>query len=509
MFNKTIAVVTIFLFLQKNVIAQQYSLTAIKEAFGKRLENTPKELSYVHTDREVYIAGEEILFKVYFVSYPLVDTIAINKVCYFYLCNNDGKVLQTQVLKIKDKSSYGVLPISKTIANGDYYLVATTMWMQNFNNSTSHFKKINIVKPVTEKPQLPPAKQKDMEVGFFPESGNFLNGVDQKIGVRSLNEDGESIDVFVNIKNSKGAIVQTFNTGVLGLVSFNLVAADNEMYTAECTYESGKITKNINLPLPTNSVPSLTVNNQKKIFIQLNLPETKTKDPYYIIASSNGALIFAEEFDAVSKLLAINKTNIPGGILNLNLVNSKAEIVAQRFLWIENNNSVIQPKITFTKNINKKKREKGEASIDFLKNVNANMSVSISRKNLSDTGQLTIFQYTQLLATLGNSIDFNKTSLQQILNDKNIFDDFLVVNGWRKFTPIDLLVDEPLSFTNENGIYVAGKITKAQTKTIVPNAKLDLIILNTDSTKYIYSEPTTDKGEFIFKDISISKNEET
>ena len=505
---KKFTLIVLLFLLTSNIYAQQYTLATIKDAFSKRLDNTPKELSYIHTDREVYIAGEEVLFKVYFVSYPFIDTNSISKVCYLNLCSNDGKIIQTQVIKIKDKSAYGVLAIPKTQDNGDFYLVATTMWMQNFNNSTSHLKKISIIKPVSEKSKILSPKKKDIEVGFFPESGNLINAVEQKIGVRSLNENGESIDVVINIKNSKGQILQTFNTGSLGLASFNFTTAENEIYTAECTYDNGKIIKNISLPVSTNNTASLTVNNQKKIFIQLNLSEKKIREKYFIVGSSNGALVFAEEFDSSSstKLLTINKSNLPAGILILHLINTKAQIIAERFVWIENNNNFIEPKLTFTKFINKKKREKGEVNIDFLKNIDANISVSVSRKNWSDTNQLNIFQYTQILTAIGNSIDFSSTSLQKILNDKNIFDDFLLVNGWRKFSPLNLLVDEPLNYTNENGIYVAGKITKAQTKTIVPNAKLDLIILNADSSKYIYSEPTNSNGEFIFKDVSILKN---
>jgi hypothetical protein len=505
---KNYTCIVLFLFFATNTRAQQFSLTQIKDAYTKRLDNTPKEFTYIHTDREIYIAGEELLFKTYLVSYPIVDTISISKVCYVYLCDNTGKIIQTQVLKVKDKSAYGIFSISKTIESGDYYVVATTMWMQNFNNKTSHFKKISILKSSAEKTKTVAKKVKDIEVGFFPESGNLINGVDQKIGVRSLDENGASIDVLLNIKNSKGVVLQTFNTGAHGLASFTLNAEDNDTYTADCIYKKENITKKISLPIANSNTPTLTINNQKKIFIQLNVPLKQTKENYFIVGSTNGTLIFAEEFDSSKseKLLAINKTNLPAGILILHLINSKAQIIAQRFVWVGNDNGFIQPKLSITKSINKKKREKGEVSIDFLRNIDANISISVTRKNWSDTNQLNIFQYTQMLTALGNSIDFDKASLQQILKDKNSFDDFLIVNGWRKFNPINLLVDEPLNYTNENGIYVAGKITKAQSKTIVPNAKLDLIILNTDSSKYIYSEPTTPNGEFIFKDITLSKN---
>ncbi len=508
MFLKKYTSIVGFLFFAINIQAQPFTISQLKDAYTKRLDNTPKEFTYIHTDREVYVAGEEVLFKIYLITYPLLDTSSISKVCYIYLCNTDGKIVQTQVLKVKNKSAYGVLAIPKAISNGEYYLVATTMWMQNFDNSNSHFKKISVLKSSAEKVQKPILKTKDIEIGFFPESGNLINGVDQKIGVRSLNENGESIDVEISIKNSKEDILQTFNTSVFGLTTFTLNTEANETYTAECVYKKENITKKIILPTASTNTPSLTVNNQKKIFIQLNVPSGQTNDKYFIVGCNNGMLIFAEEFDLTKteKLLAINKTNLPAGILILHLVNSKAQIIAQRFVWVGRSNGFIQPTLTFTKAINKKKREKGEVTIDFLKAIDANISVSVSRKNLSDSNQLSIFQYTQMLAALGNSIDFNREALQQILNDKSSFDDFLVVNGWRKFRPINLLLDEPLKFSSENGIYVAGKITKAQSKTAVPNSKLDLFILNSDSSKYIYSEPTNQNGEFIFRDMSISKN---
>ena len=303
-------------------------------------------------------------------------------------------------------------------------------------------------------------------------------------------------------------MLQTFNTGALGLTNFDINTEIKETYFAECVYKKENITKIINLPAADGISPNFTVNNQKKIFVQLNTSKKQENENYFIAGIMNKVLLFTEEFDAAksANLIAINKTNLPTGLLTLHLINSKAQIIAERFIWVENNTDFIKPNLTFTKKINKKKRENGEIEIDFLKNIDANISISVSRKNLCDTNQLNIFQYTQLLTALGNSIDFNKAELTQILGNKNSFDDFLVVNGWRKFTPKSILKDDELKYTNENGIFIAGQITKAQTKTAVPNSKLDLFVLNQDSSKYIYSEPTNAKGEFIFRDLSITKN---
>ena len=505
---KSYAFTAVFLLFGIHLQAQLFTSVQIKDAYAKKLDNTPKELTYIHTDRDVYLSGEEVLFKIYLVTHPFIDTIAISKVCYVYLCNTAGKIIQRQVLRVKNKSAFGVIAIPKTTDKGAYYLVATTMWMQNFDNKTSHFKKISVLKSGIQKVQIPGTKEKDIEIGLFPESGNFISGVDQKIGVRSLDENGESVDVTVEIKDSKNVVLQTFNTGKLGLATFTLNANENETYTATCFYKKGNILKKVSVPAASDTTPSLTVNNQKKIFIQLNVPASHTNEKYFIAGTANGNVIFTEEFEVTksARLLAINKTNLPSGILTLSLVNAKAQIIAQRLVWVDNNTGFIKPALSFTKAIHNKKREKGEVSIDFLKNIDANISISVSRKDWSDSSQVNIFQYTQLLAALGNSIDFNNANLQQILMDKTILDDFLLVNGWRKFSPINILDDEPLRFTNENGIYIAGTITKAQSKTVVPNSKLDLFVLNTDSSKYIYSEPTDKNGEFIFRDMSISKN---
>ena len=506
MIVKRVLPLIIFLSISFSLQAQ-HTLASIKEAYSKRLDNTPKEYSYIHTDRDVYIAGDEVLFKIYLQTYPFIDTAAISKVCYIFLCDKKGTVLQRQVLKVKDKSAFGVMSLNKMLLKGEYFLIASTMWMQNFLNKTSHFKKINIFTSSSESKNVVVTKKQDIEVGFFPESGNLVTGMDQKIGVRSLNEKGQSINITVNIKNSKGVTLQTFNTGVLGLATFNLTPEENETYVAECTGDKGQ-TKTLNLPISNLTTPSLTINNQKKLFVQLNIPKNNSLENFFIVGSNSGNVVFIEEVKSTTleKLLAINKSSMPAGMMVLHLINSKAQIIAERFVWISKEDAILKPKLSFSKSIGQRKRELGEVSIDFLKNIDANISVSISRKSWSDSNQLNIFEQTQILAALGNTIDYSNSSLQQIINDKNIFDDFLVVNGWRKFSPINLLADEPLSYTNENGIYIAGKITKAQTKTVIPNSKVDLIVLNADSTKYIYSEPTNQNGEFIFKEVAISKN---
>jgi hypothetical protein len=505
---KCCLIIFVIIFFSNTSEAQTYSLSQIKEALTARLDNTPKELTYIHTDREVYIVGEEVLFKIYVISIPNIDTTAISKVCYLNLCNKEGKILQTQVLKVKDKSANGVLALSKNLDAGEYNVVATTMYMQNFNNKTAHYKKINIIKSVTEKQVNKANKLNDFEVGFFPESGSLVSGIDQKIGVRSLNENGESIDVDIKIKNSKNEILQTFSTGMFGLTSFTLNAQANETYTAECAYKKNNVVKSVKLPIVESKAATLSINNQKKVFIQINDTDTTFSKKYFVLGSMNGVVVFEAEFTlpTSTNVFALSKANLPTGLLKFHLINANAQVIAERYAWIENNSITENPTINIKKAIGKKRREAAEVEIDFKKNIDANISISVSRTQFADTSELNMYQYTQLLINMGNKLDYTNSDLRKIWSEKYSLDNLLIVNGWKKFSPINLMVDEPLKYTNENGIYVAGKITKAQTKTIIPNSKLDLIVLNADSTKYIYSEPSNKDGEFIFKDLSISKN---
>jgi len=505
--NKIIlTLVAIFLVMHYNGVSQTYSLETVAKALKQRLDNNPGEYSFIHTDRDIYIPGDELWYKIYLLSNNAADSAALSKVCYLLLCNNKGEILQKQTIKVAGKSGHGMLSLPKSLPNGQYFLAGTTMWMQNAQNNYL-LKKIYVTQAFDKKKAAP--DKNDVSMGFFPESGSLIAGTEQKIGVRTIDQDGKSIAASLIVKNSKQEVVSTFNTDQFGMASFTLKTSVGQSYVAEVTDMARGIKKTASLPALQNTGFGLSVNNQnpKKLFVGLSLngADEILKENYYLIGVMNGQIAVAETFKPSEDLnfIPFNKDLLPKGILQLILINQKGIALVERLVWIDKKG--LSPEISVAIKGVAAKRTNSEINISFPNGVNADLSVSIARLSMFDSTQLHINAFALLMPLLNAQLDHHPYELQKILNSTTDADNLMLTNGWRKLNNLDIMKDNEIKYAFEPGLFLAGTLTKAGLKTTIQKGKIDLLIRNNDSTKYLYSEPTDINGQFIFRNLSLSK----
>jgi hypothetical protein len=77
--------------------------------FEEQLQKTPREFAFIHTDRDYYSPGDELLYTSYFINQT--DTFEVSKVAYIYLADSKGKIQQKQIVKIKNKKATNVIVI--------------------------------------------------------------------------------------------------------------------------------------------------------------------------------------------------------------------------------------------------------------------------------------------------------------------------------------------------------------------------------------------------------------
>ena len=505
--KKTIlSLVSFFLLMQYNGVSQTYSLEDIAKALKQRIDNNPGEYSFIHTDRDIYIPGDELWYKIYLLNSNAADSVALSKVCYLLLCNDKGEILQKQTIKVGAKSGHGMLSLPKSLANGQYFLASTTMWMQNAQNNFL-LKKIYITQASDKKMTV--QNKNDASIGFFPESGSLIADMEQKIGVRTIDQDGKSIAASVVVKNNKQEIVADFNTDQFGMASFTLKTSIGQSYVAQFTDLVRGIKKTATLPALQNSGFGLSVNNQnpKKLFVgfSLNVPDEILKENYYLLGVINGQIALAETFKPSEDLnfIPFNKDHLPKGILQLMLINQKGIALAERLVWINKKDTV--PEISVAVKGVAAKRSNSEININLPSGYNGDFSVSIARLSMFDSTQLDISAFKLLMPLLNAQLDHHPYQLQKILMNTSDADNLMLTNGWRKLNNVDMMKDNVIKYAFEPGLFLAGTLTKAALKTTIQKGKVDLLVRNNDSTKYLYSETTDINGQFIFRNLSLTK----
>ena len=99
------------------------------------------------TDRGVYIAGEEIKFRVFNLSPDSLKELDWSKVYYVELISPDGNTQARSKIAMDSNSAHGTLKVPDEISSGTYFIKGYTRWMRNFGPETYEFLSIKVVNP--------------------------------------------------------------------------------------------------------------------------------------------------------------------------------------------------------------------------------------------------------------------------------------------------------------------------------------------------------------------------
>jgi hypothetical protein len=120
------------------------SLDHITGKFDEYCKSVPREEVYIHTDREDYIAGEEMWFNIYVIDRQSSKPSTYSSIVYLELINRyNNPVLQERIL-VNKGSGPGQVVLPDSLSSGNYTLRAYTNWMKNFLPANCFMKDINI-----------------------------------------------------------------------------------------------------------------------------------------------------------------------------------------------------------------------------------------------------------------------------------------------------------------------------------------------------------------------------
>lgn len=109
-----------------------------------------EESVFIQTDRDIYIAGEYVLFSLHVSS---TDSAFKSNACYLLL-RDQKNVYNKLFLKVNDRNCHGSFYLPDTLQTGYYEIVGFTNYMKNFDESYFYKKYILIVNRFDEKLQV-------------------------------------------------------------------------------------------------------------------------------------------------------------------------------------------------------------------------------------------------------------------------------------------------------------------------------------------------------------------
>lgn len=122
-------------------------IVALRDAASRFQKARPREKVYLHTDKDVYFAGDTLWFKAYVLDATLLSASESSKLLFIEIHNDSLDVIRRVSVILKNGIGNAQIPLTKNAFNdGRYTIKAYTNWMQNFESSTAFSKKIYIAK---------------------------------------------------------------------------------------------------------------------------------------------------------------------------------------------------------------------------------------------------------------------------------------------------------------------------------------------------------------------------
>jgi hypothetical protein len=305
-------------------------------------KNRYSEELYVRTDRDIYIAGEEVFLKIFCFGRLTHNTSGISRVAYVSLIDN----LSTPVLQVKIRitglSGSGFFTLPDSLRSGNYYIASSTHWMQNFSPELYSYKAISIVNPFTgiDITKLPAPDPEVDTVIFYPESGKIVAGSETVIGFRCLGKSMNPVEIKGIITGPDNQIichVQSDNNG-FGLFRLNPPVKGALYFKAA---DGNPVTERFELPPADDSgvALSITEEREKDIFrVRVIMsPDFNVKERNYQLVYAPVSLtpFVLKEVSFTDGEIILNCNSLPDGLASIIITDETGHRYAER--WIYNN----------------------------------------------------------------------------------------------------------------------------------------------------------------------------
>ena len=477
------------------------------------------EKTYLITDKDFYINGETIWYKVFLLNGSNHLASDKSKVVHIELINNKNDVVTKQ--KLFNEGTTGVngnIEIPETIEKGQYKLRAYTKYMLNEKQPIIHSKTITIQfsKPVNttsnvveksnknEKDNLLDTALARPNITFFPEGGNLVTGISSSLGIKVTDEKGNGIALKGKIFDENDNLITVFKSYEFGLGKTFITPEINKKYFAKITVNDKIETYPLPNPLKTGHVLRIrNLGESLEIDVATSLP--KGLNETMLIGHIRGRTFYKhieKSKDSIFSIKLLTK-DLEDGVAHFTLFTQEGEPVCERLVFIDNeeNDVVLTAKLNSTIY---GQREKVSIELD-LKNkkgqpLKANLTTSVvTNTNQAINSNSGIKSWLLLNSDIGGTITnanyfFNKSNPKR----KSLLDALMLTHGWRRFVWKDLMnknVSKDLKFKPEKGIMIEGQVSSFYNKS---RTKESLVSINFLEDLFQEEKKTSPQGKFSF-----------
>lgn len=131
---------------------QKDMIDYLRQKFISYTETVFREEIFVHTDRDTYIAGEDMWFNLYLIDRKSNKPVFDDKIAYFELLTQENLPVIQKKIFIDKASGSGHMALPDTLSPGTYTIRAYTSRMKNFLPYNCYMKDFEVYNALIRKP---------------------------------------------------------------------------------------------------------------------------------------------------------------------------------------------------------------------------------------------------------------------------------------------------------------------------------------------------------------------
>ncbi len=506
-----VTILSISLLFTINLNAQNRTLDLTSAALEGYIKTHPQEKVYLHTDRSYYAAGETIWFQTYLTAGPLNLPSPLSYPVYVQLIDETEQLIDQKIVLTPNGFGSGLIDLADSLIAGEYTLVGFTKWMRNTGKEFYFRKDISVLGNSTYREERPTISE-EIDIQFFPEGGDLIEGIPTKVAFKAIDENGRSIAVDGSVTDNTGLTVSALKTQHAGMGFFYITPQAGKSYSA---YLLG-LDKSFDLPKVQESGVGMRLIRMNEEQLKLTITakdNSESQKRLSILVNSRGLVTFSAELDLSGPIAFINipTSDIPPGISHFTLFDENNNPLLERLFFVKdptNHLAISADKPAY------KRREKVSIKIelDAMITDSLNGIFSMSAYDIGQTiekePELNIM--TELL--LNSDLKGNIENPAYYFDQKNPeatehLDLVMLTHGWRRFTWQQILnnPEEELPFDFERGLTLKGTTYRAFSQR-TQATKISFMNLAEVIPSLVEGETSND-GQFEFKDLTVFEGE--
>ncbi|MBI1343072.1 MAG: hypothetical protein GC171_09075 [Terrimonas sp.] len=429
----------------QTVHAQRQGQGKLQSAITGFNEKVLQEKLYVHTDKNFYLAGDILWFKIYYTEAMTGKRLQESKVAYVELLNEDNQPVLQAGISLRSGEDHGSFYLPVSLQSGSYRLRAYTNWMKNFDQALFFEKTIVIANTLSvTNNRVETDEQDPFILGVYPEGGNLVYGLESRVGVAVKDPRGYGVDFRGCILEDDRDTVSSFASFKFGMGLFSFTPKKGHTYTVIAITKEGRLLSKIVNGIYEKGYVMRVIkesdNNPIRILVNNSSVMNGPAGELISLAVVNRhKLVILKTAGMSSEGIArfeIEKDQLPAGISYFTVFNEEQVPVCERLFFtavspgvnleIRSDNPAYGPRENVGINITSRDEKK--------QNRPSNLSASVYLDDsLQQDRTPGIFEYMWLTSYLSGIVESPGYYFSKEEGLEKALENLMIIQGWRRF----------------------------------------------------------------------------